>query len=124
VKRDLIFSGILGLLGGWLIFLAANWARNFVPTLLPGFVFALVTFAALLLLAVAEMPMMVFALRKMTQPATLPRRLIAATFSFYVFFAAIYAAIFVLLTDANYFYLSALLAALGIVRFFSGVFIK
>lgn len=124
MKRDLIFSGILGLVAGLLILLGANWAKSFIPTLLPGFVFALVTFVILLLTASAEMPVMVFALRKMAQHATTPRMIVAAFFSFYVLFAAIYAAILVLLTDADYFYLSVILAALGIVRFFSGVFIR
>ena len=124
MKRDLFYSGILGLGAGLLILLGATWAKSFIPTLMPGFVLALATFAVLLLTALAEMPVMVFALRKMAQTATLPRRMIAAAFSFYVFFAAIYAAILALLTDANYFYLSAILAALGIVRFLSGIVIR
>lgn len=124
MKRDLIFAGILGLGAGLLFVLGANWAKNFIPTLLPGFVSALFTFLILFLFALAEMPMMVFALRKMAQPATLPRHIIAAAFSFYVFSAAIYAATQALLTDASYFYFSAILAVLGIARFFSGIFIR
>jgi hypothetical protein len=124
MKRDLIISGILGLGASLLIFLGASWVKSFIPTLLPGLVPALAVFVVLLLTALAEMPMMVFALRKMAQSITMPRHIIAAGFSFYVLFAAIYAAILVLLTDASYIYLSVILAALGIVRVASGFFIR
>jgi len=124
VKRDFIFSGILGLIAGMLIWLGANWVKSFVPTLLPGFLFAIVTFVILLFTALLEMPVMVFAFRKMAQPGTMSRKIITVGFSFYVLFAAVYAVIFMLLADADYIYLGAILAVLGIVRFFSGIFIQ
>lgn len=123
MKRDLTFSGILGLFVGSLVFFTSNWVRSFIPVLLPGFVLALATFIVLLVIALIEMPMMVFALRKMAQSTT-PPKIIAAGFAFYAMFAAVYASIFILLTDVNYFYLGAILAAVGIARFVSGIFIR
>jgi hypothetical protein len=123
VKRDISLSGILGLVLGLLIFLASIWVRSLIPALLPGFILALVTFVVLLLIALVEMPMMVFALRKMAQSTT-PRLMISSGFALYAMFAAVYAAIFILLTDAGYFYFGATLAALGIARLVSGIWIK
>ena len=80
--------------------------------------------AFLILIALGEMPLMVLALRKIAQSLTMPRNLIAAGFSFWVRFAANYAAILVLLTDACYLCKSSILAAPGIVRLASGIFVR
>ena len=123
MKRDLVLSGIAGLILGLIVFLAANCVKNYIPFLAPSFLATLIVFAILILIAFLEMPMMVFALRKMAQSATMPRGVIVGVFLFYVAFAAVYASMHVLLTGDNYFYFGTLLAALGLVRLASGMWI-
>ena len=65
---------------------------------------------------------MVFGLRQMARSSPTPRRLIQATFAFYAMFAAVYAAIFVLLTGQILW--GGALAALCLVRFASGVMVR
>jgi hypothetical protein len=123
MKRDLVLAGVAGLALGALIVLAAYGIRLVLGALLPGLILALATFVVLLLIALVEMPMMVFALRKMAQSTT-PRLMISSGFALYVMFAAVYASLYILLTDAGYFYFGATLAALGIARFVSGIWVK
>ena len=124
MKRDLILAGLIGLVVSLFIFLGANWLKRVVPVLFPDVSATLVIFVFLLLVALVEMPMMVFALRKMAQSATAPRRLITLGFWLYVVFASVYAAMYVLLTGDNYFSLGTVLAALALVRFASGVLVR
>ncbi len=123
MRRDLVIAGISGLLFGAFIFFVAGWIKSHIPSLVSGMIATLVVFAILLLIALFEMPMMVFALRKMAQSVTTPRKVISSGFSLYVTFAAAYAAIFVLITDDHYFFLGTFLAALGLARFASGILI-
>jgi hypothetical protein len=71
--------------------------------------------------ALAEMPMMVLALRTMRRGKTLPL-LAALTNVAYVMFAAVYAGIFLLLTGDET--LGLVMASLSVVRFGSGVFVR
>ncbi len=120
MKADLALVGILGLLCGALIYVAAQWARQFVPDVLGGVVFAWIIFAMLLLISLAEMPLMLLALRRMAQTKT-HRWILLGTYAFYVSFAFVYAALFVLVIGDNV--LGNVLAALGVVRFVSGIFV-
>lgn len=98
MKRDLITAGFVGLLIGAALYAGASMLSTRLPILVQGTLFAAIVFAFLLLLALFEVPMMVFGLRQMARSASTPRRLLRATFVIYVAFAAFYASLFVLLT--------------------------
>ncbi len=121
MKRDLAISGIFGLLVGGTIFYAAFSLSAGLPRLIENALAVGILFFILLAPAVAEIPMMSFGLRKMAQGKG-PRGLVVAVFLIYVTFASVYASILVLLTGALL--LSLGLAALGLVRFASGAWIK
>jgi hypothetical protein len=92
---------------------------QFVPALLTGWL-ALFPLALCLGLSVAEIPMMVFALRKLAADSKqTSATLLVLTNAFYVFFASVYAGMFVLLTGGIT--VGAGLSALGIVRFVSSL---
>ena len=96
MKRDLLWMGIMG----WGIGAA---------------LFALT-------LALLEVPMMVFGLRQMARSASTPRRLLLATFTIYVAFAAFYASLFVLLTGQIVWGLG--IVAVCLIRLVSGRWIE
>lgn len=123
MKRDIAISGVLGLFFGPMIFFFANWVKSFIPTLISDFISALVIFLIMLFFALAEIPVMVFAIRKLSQ-TSLPRWIVLAIFMFFVSFAAVYALIFMLLTDTGYSNFGLVLAGLSLARFCGGVFIK
>ncbi|MEW5719447.1 MAG: hypothetical protein AB1817_12515, partial [Chloroflexota bacterium] len=97
MRRELLFSGILGLLIGAGMYAGASALSTRIPTLLPGLILGATALAFFLLLALLEIPMMAFGLRQMARSSSTPRRLVAATFGFYVAFASVYASAFVLL---------------------------
>jgi len=93
-----------------------------IPTLLQDTITMVVVFSIFLLISLAEMPMMLFGLRKMAQATGTPRIFVAGTFAVFVTFAAVYATVFALLTSGSAG--GHLLAALCVARFVSGVWIK
>lgn len=119
IPAPLLFSGIIGLGGNFAFFLSASlFQTHFVPVLLHGWM-ALLAFLFCLTFSLAEIPMMIFALRKLaggSQGASQQHALVL-TNVFYVLFAAVYAGIYVLLTGEVV--VGGGLSALGIVRFFS-----
>ncbi len=123
MKRDIALSGILGLIVGLLIVFFANWLKGFIPTPVSDSITTLVVFSIILLIALLEMPLMVFAIRRMSG-TIMPRRIIGGVFLFYVSFAAVYAAIFLLLTADSYSNLGMVLFASSTIRFLTGIFIK
>jgi hypothetical protein len=124
VRRDLVLAGSLGFMFGWFLFLAVSWIKGFIPSLVSSLLPTVVVFAILFILALIEMPIMVFGLRRMAASATTPRAVMAGGFMLYVLFAAVYAAIFVLVTGDRYYDLGTLLAAFGFVRLASGMLIR
>jgi len=118
---SLSFSGLLGLVSNVVFFVAVSLFRACcVPIVLRGWAVP-VAFLFCLALSVAEIPMMVFALRKLADGRRgTPHFALAMTNVFYVFFASVYAGIFVLLTGQVV--SGGALSALGIVRFFSSLF--
>jgi hypothetical protein len=113
---SMILSGLAGLVLAPLVYLFA--AR--VGGILRGWVGAreaeVIIFGVLLVIALAEIPAMVFALRTMCRSSVSRWFLYAAT-SFYVAFAAVYAGILNLLFGESFF--SALLASLSVLRWVS-----
>lgn len=124
MKRDIAFSGFIGLLIGAVIFLAASSIKSYVPSMVSGLTSTAIVFVFLLSLALVEMPMMLFALRRMVRSPTTPRGLVTGTNTGYVMFASIYASIFVLTTGDNYYSLGSVLAALSLLRFASDALIN
>lgn len=122
MRRDLLGAGVIGVLVGAALYAGASALSTRIPILVQGTLFAAVTFAFLLLLAVVEVPMMVFGLRQMARSASTPQRLLRATFAIYVAFAAFYAALFVLLTGHIGWGLG--IVALCGVRFISGRWVR
>jgi hypothetical protein len=122
VKSDVAVSGLVGLVLGGFVFLAAYWYKNHIPFLLEGNIGAAIAFLVLLLMALSEMPVMVWALQRMARDAATPRLAVLGTHAFYNCFAAVYAAAFLLLTGKET--LAFVLAGLGLLRFVSGVWIR
>lgn len=122
MKRDFLVTGFLGVLVALVIYFVASVVSVRLPNLIQGAVGVGIVFGFLLTLSLVEIPVMVFGLRQMARSVSTPRRLILATFAFYVMFASVYASIFVLLTGQILW--GAVLAALSLVRFASGVIVR
>jgi hypothetical protein len=104
------------------IIVGASVLSTLVPILLRARLVVILAFVFFLVLSVIEMPLMIVALRQMARrPGTSPR-LVWATFAIFVMFAAVYAAMFVVLTGQIIW--SIVLAALCLVRFASGVLVR
>jgi hypothetical protein len=116
----LLISGVVGLAGNLLFFLLVVWLQvQVVPALVSGW-FTLFPLYVCLGLSVAEMPLMIVGLRRLAaDPKQTSSRLLALTNAFYVFFASVYAGMFVLLTGAIA--VGAGLSALGGVRLISSL---
>ncbi|MDE3091385.1 MAG: hypothetical protein KGJ80_18620 [Chloroflexota bacterium] len=121
MARGMIVAGIIGLAVGALIFLGARTIAAYWPNLIQG-VGAAMVFLFLLLISLAEMPLMLYGFRQMARGKLTPRSLLAGAFGVYVAFGAVYAAIFVLLTSQ--FALGLALASLCLARFLSGGLVK
>ncbi len=122
MKRDIAAAGLFGLAGGALVFIAACWTIDSIPLLIQGSLGVGVAFLVVLALALVEMPLMVWALRKMARDASTPRLAVLGIHVAYCSFAAVYAAAFVLLTKQLP--LALLLAAVALLRFVSGVWVR
>ena len=122
MRRDLLFSGIVGLLVGAGVYASASALSARIPILLQGTLLGAIASAFFFFLALIEIPMMVFGLRQMTRNVSTPRGLVLATFGFFVAFAAVYASVFVLLTGQIA--LGLVIAGLCVVRFIGGIWIR
>ena len=122
MNHDRAFSGFVGILLALVLYGSASVLSTFIPILLQGDLLIAICFAFCLALSLVEIPMMIFGLRQMNKSATTPRRLILATFGFYVMFASVYASLFVLLTGQIGG--GSALAVLAFVRLASGVMIR
>ena len=113
--------GIIGLVISAAIFGVASIGASNFPALVQNGIIVAFIFVFLLGLSVAEIPMMLYGLRLMLRNQTQPLFLIG-TFIIFVSFASVYASIFVALT-ANVI-LGSVLAALTLVRYVGGLWIK
>ena len=121
MKRDLEFAGIIGLLVGVGVYAGAGALSARIPILLQDGIVVAIAFGFLFLLALIEIPMMIFGLRQMTRSDS-TRRLLLATFGFFVAFASVYASAFVLLTGQIA--LGFTIVALCVARLVSGIWIR
>lgn len=107
------------MLVGAAIYLTAGAIAARIPIPVRGGIGVAIVFAILLLISLAEMPMMVYGLRQMARSATTPRALLIGTFTVFVIFASVYASVFVLITGE--FAWGLALAALCLARFAGGM---
>ncbi len=122
MRRDLVVFGAIGLSAAVAIYLTASAIAARIPILVQGSIGVAIVFAILLAISLAEMPLMLFGLRQMARSTATPRALLIGTFTVYVMFASVYAAIFVLLTGE--FAWGLVLAALSVARFASGALVQ
>ena len=113
-RGNLIFSGLLGLFGSLLLTAVSVvvMVQGYIPVLLQNTLLVWGLFLFLLVLSVLEIPVMIFALRRMAVSTT-PRAnyVVMLTNMAYTFFAGVYAAPFILLTGATW---QELLAGIGL----------
>src|SRR5512146_1784592 len=89
VKRDIAGAGLVGLIGGGLVFVTASWLNDSIPLLVQGTLGVGIAFFVVLALALFEMPLMVWALRKMARDASTPRLAVLGAHVAYCSFAAV-----------------------------------
>ncbi len=122
MRRSFVVSGLVGLALGAGVYWGAGAVAARIPILVRGGIGVALVFAILLLISLAEMPVMLFGLRQMARSASTPRGMLIGTYTIFVVFASVYASVFVLLTAE--FALGLTLAALCVARFASGAWIK
>ena len=115
-RRNLLLSGIGGLLASLLLAATSSWLVTS-GVLSPPLPYRLVAWLLVVILGVfslAEIPVMVFAMRRLSIECTGNPRLVAGLNALYVFFAAVYGAPVGLLTGSVGWGLA--LSALSVVR--------
>jgi hypothetical protein len=121
-RSSLILTGLMGLTGAVFltVFCFFIIIGSFIPILVDQPLFVWLFFAFLLFFSIVEIPVMILGLRRIAASPTRSARQVALMVSIgYVFFAAVYAAPFILLT--GWLGLGAILASLSLVRFISAV---
>ncbi len=120
MRRQWILPGIVALLIAAGLYAGASAVAGILPALVQGLA-AVVVFLFLLGISLAEIPVMLFGLRRMAHSATTPGWMLIATYFIYVTFGAVYASVFALLTTQVVWGL--VLVALCLARFVSGMWI-
>lgn len=121
MKADIAIAGAMGALIGAGIYSIASAVSAQIGGLIQHPIAIGVAFVILLGFAIAEIPLMVFGIKKIAGSTT-PRPFLLGTHLVYVTFASVYASIFILLT--NQVGLGWVLAAILLVRFGTGVLFK
>ncbi|MCL4300817.1 MAG: hypothetical protein KJ077_34090 [Anaerolineae bacterium] len=119
-RNSLILTGLVGLIGAVIVtalcFAAMAW--GLIPILVTGSIYMWAIFLFLLAFSVTEIPVMIIGIRRIAASANPRAKYVAWLLNCgYVFFGAVYAAPFILLTGRLG--LGALLAGLSLVRFIS-----
>jgi hypothetical protein len=113
-------SGAVGILLAALVYFLAKRANGALSMVIPVREAEIVIFAVLLMISLLEMPVMIVGLRQL-RAASVSRVLAYAANTFFVAFAAVYAALQVLFFgESNY---SDLLAGLSVLRWLGGLWI-
>lgn len=124
-RRNLVLAGIGGLLASLLLAASSTWAvtSEFLNPPLPYPMVALLLVIVLGAFSLAEIPVMIFAMRRLSAERTENHRAVDGLNALYVFFAAVYGAPVSLLTGHIGWGLA--LCALSVVRFVTSVvFVK
>jgi hypothetical protein len=119
-RSNVVICGLIGLVGAILLTAGCLAVMNqgSIPALLTGFTLVWGMFLFLAVFSVAEIPLMLLAMRRIAASANRRATYVALlTVTGYTFFAAVYAAPFILLT--GYVWAGAALAGLSLARFIS-----
>lgn len=119
-RNSLILTGLVGLIGAVVVtalcFAAMTW--GLIPILVTGSIYMWAIFLFLLAFSITEIPVMIIGIRRIAASANPKAKYVAWLLNCgYVFFGAVYAVPFILLTGRLG--LGALLAGLSLVRFIS-----
>jgi hypothetical protein len=121
-RTRIALTGLAGFIGAVIstVFCIGVVRQAWYPPLITNSVIVLSLFAFLAVFSVAEIPVMIFGLRRLAASGN-PRTniIVLITTGAYTFFAAVYAAPFILLTGNLW--AGAALAGLSVVRFISAV---
>jgi len=121
-RSSAILTGSIGLLGAIILtaFCLTVMSQGWLAALLTGPLIVWGMFLFLAAFSVTEIPLMIFAMRRMVVSANPRAKYLALlTVMAYTFFAAVYAAPFILLT--GYGWAGAALAGLSLARFISAI---
>ena len=121
-RINIALTGLLGLIGAAAVtvFCVMVITQGWIPIIISSSWVILGMFLFLALFSVAEIPVMIFGMRRiLDSPNPRAKALVLITNAGYTFFAAVYAAPFILLTGNLW--AGATLAALSLVRFISAV---
>jgi hypothetical protein len=119
-RPNIIITGAIGLIGAVILtaFCLFIMAQAWIPALVEQPVYAWGLFLFLTFFSIAEIPVMVFGIRRIAASVNPKAKYVALiTIVGYTFFGAVYAAPFILLT--GWLALGSALAALCLVRFIS-----
>ncbi len=121
-RNRVILTGLVGLIAAVLVtalcFVVMRW--EWVPVLITGTIYGWVVFLFLLVFSVSEIPVMIVGMRRIAASANSKARYLALLLNCgYVFFGAVYAVPYILLTGGLV--LGALLASLSLVRFITSL---
>jgi hypothetical protein len=121
-RASIVLTGLVGLIGAvaltalCLFIMAQGWLPRLVSR--PVFVWSIFLFLAFF--SIVEIPLMIYAIRRLAVGANPKARYIALLTNVgYVFFAAVYAAPFILLTGG--FWLGSALAMLSVARLIAAI---
>jgi hypothetical protein len=121
-RNSVVITGLIGLIGAVILTALCLYtmAQGWISALLtnPTYVWGLFLFLAVF--SVAEIPIMIFGMRRIATSANPKAKYVALlTNTGYTFFAAVYATPFILLT--GYLWSGAAMASLSLARFISAV---
>lgn len=121
-RNSLILTGLIGLIAALaltaLCFAVMRW--EWIPVLVTGSMYGWAIFLFLLVFSVSEIPVMIIGMRRIAASANPKARYLVLLLNCgYVFFGAVYAAPYILLTGGLAF--GGLLASLSLVRFISSL---
>ncbi len=121
-RRSIVLSALIGLIGAVVLTALCLFvmAKGWIPVLITNPILVWAIFLFLTFFSVAEIPIMVFAIRRIAASANPKAKYVALLANVgYTFFGAVYAVPFILLTGRLG--LGAAMAALCLVRFLSAV---
>jgi hypothetical protein len=121
-RNNLILTGLIGLLGAVLLTALALllMQANFIPILVSNSLYGWGLFLFLLFFSVVEIPVMILGMRRMAASSNPKAKYVTlAVNAGYVFFAAVYAIPFILLT--GWLGWGVALAGLTVIRFVSSI---
>jgi hypothetical protein len=121
-RNSVVLTSLIGLIGAVILTALCLYTvtRGLIPTFLtnPTYVWGLFLFLAVF--SVAEIPLMIFAIRRIAASTNPKAKFVALLTNIgYTFFAAVYATPFILLT--GYLWSGAAMAGLSVARFISAV---